>query len=80
MEYQKFTELYFFDNETSLEGFFKIDTKVWQELCEEEEADCTLTDDENIWSDYGLTIGVNGSISLTVDTTDGFFIVDIVKA
>lgn len=79
MEYQKFTELYFFDNETSLEGFFKIDTKVWQELCEEE-ADCSLTDDETIWSDYGLTIGVNGSISLTVDTTDGFFIVDIVKA
>lgn len=79
MEYQKFTELYFFDNETSLKGFFKIDTKVWQELCEEE-ADCSLTNDETIWSDYCLTIGVNGSISLTVDTTDGFFIVDIVRA
>lgn len=80
MKYQKFTELYFFDNETSLEGFFKIDTKVWQELCEEEEADCTLTDDETIWSDYGLCVGVNGVVSLTVDATDGFFIVDIVKA
>ncbi len=79
MEYQKFTELYFLDNETSLEGFFKIDTKVWQELCEEK-VNCSLTDDEIIWSDYGLTIGVNGSISLTVDTTDGFFIVDIIKA
>ena len=78
MEYQKFTELYFLDNETSLEGFFKIDTKIWQELVWQEESD--LTDDETIWSDYGLTIGVNGSISLTVDTTDGFFIVDIVKA
>ena len=77
MEYQKFTELYFFDNDTPLEGFFKIDTKVWQELCEEE---CGLTDDEIIWSDYGLTIGVNGVVSLTVDTTDSFFIVDIVKA
>ena len=78
MEYQKFTELYFFDNDTPLEGFFKIDTKLWQELAEE--GNCGLTDDETIWSDYGVTIGVNGVISLTVDTTDGFFIVDIVKA
>ena len=77
MEYQKFTELYFYDNETSLEGSFKVDTKIWQELCEEE---ADLTDDETIWSDYGLCVGVNGVISLTVDTTDGFFIVDIVKA
>jgi hypothetical protein len=77
MEYQKFTELYFYDNETSLEGSFKVDTKIWQELCEEE---ADLTDDETIWSDYGLIVGVNGVISLTVDTTDGFFIVDIVKA
>jgi len=46
---------------------------VWQE-----ESD--LTDDETIWSDYGLCVGVNGVISLTVDATDGFFIVDIVKA
>ena len=79
MEYQKFTELYFFDNETSLEGFFKVDIKIWQELCEEE-TDCSLTDDETIWCDYGLTVGVNGVVSLTVDATDGFFIVDIVKA
>lgn len=77
MEYQKFTELYFYDNETSLEGSFKVDTKIWQELCEEE---ADLTDDETIWSDYGLIVGVNGVISLTVDTTDGFFIVDIIKA
>ncbi len=77
MEYQKFTELYFYDNETSLEGSFKVDTKIWQELCEEE---ADLTDDETIWSDYGLCVGVNGVISLTVDATDGFFIVDIVKA
>ena len=77
MEYQKFTQLYFLDNETSLEGFFKVDTKIWQELCEEE---ADLTDDETIWSDYGLIVGVNGVISLTVDTTDNFFIVDIVKA
>lgn len=77
MEYQKFTELYFYDNETSLEGSFKVDTKIWQELCEEE---ADLTDDETIWSDYGLIVGVNGVISLTVDTTDNFFIVDIVKA
>jgi len=79
MEYQKFTHLYFFDNETSLDGFFKIDTKLWQELCEEE-TKCSLTNDETIWSDYSLTVGVNGVISLTVDATDGFFIVDIVKA
>lgn len=79
MEYQKFTQLYFFDNESSLDGFFKIDTKLWQELCEEE-TECSLTDDETIWSDYGLTVGANGVISLTVDATDGFFIVDIVKA
>lgn len=77
MEYQKFTELYFYDNETSLEGSFKVDTKIWQELCEEE---ADLTDDETIWSDYGLIVGVNGVISLTVDTTDNFFIVDIIKA
>lgn len=77
MKYQKFTELYFYDNETSLEGSFKVDTKIWQELCEEE---ADLTDDETIWSDYGLIVGVNGVISLTVDTTDNFFIVDIVKA
>ena len=79
MEYQKFTHLYFFDNESSLDGFFKIDTRLWQELCEEE-TECSLTDDEIIWSDYGLTVGANGVISLTVDATDGFFIVDIVKA
>ena len=79
MKYQKFTELYFFDNESSLEGFFKIDTKFWQGLCEEEK-EYSLTDDETIWSDYGLTVGVNGVVSLTVDATDGFFIVDIVKA
>lgn len=78
MKYQKFTQLYFLDNETSLEGFFKVDTKIWQELVWQEETD--LTDDETIWSDYGLTVGVNGVISLTVDATDGFFIVDIVKA
>jgi len=78
MKYQKFTQLYFLDNETSLEGFFKIDTKIWQELTWQEESD--LTDDETIWSDYGLCVGVNGVISLTVDATDGFFIVDIVKA
>lgn len=77
MKYQKFTELYFYDNETSLEGSFKVDIKIWQELCEEE---ADLTDDETIWSDYGLIVGVNGVISLTVDTTDNFFIVDIVKA
>ncbi len=78
MEYQKFTQLYFLDNETSLEGFFKVDTKIWQELVWQGESD--LTDDETIWSDYGLCVGVNGVISLTVDATDGFFIVDIVKA
>jgi len=78
MEYQKFTQLYFLDNETSLEGFFKIDTKIWQELAWQEESN--LTDDETIWSDYGLCVGVNGVISLTVNATDGFFIVDIVKA
>ena len=78
MKYQKFTQLYFLDNETSLEGFFKVDTKIWQELAWQEEND--LTDDETIWSDYGLCVGVNGVISLTVDATDGFFIVDIVKA
>lgn len=78
MKYQKFTELYFLDNETSLEGYFKIDTKIWQELAWQEESD--LTDDETIWSDYGFCVGVNGVVSLTVDATDGFFIVDIVKA
>lgn len=79
MEYQKFTELYFLDNDTALQGYFKVDTKIWQELVWEG-ADCNLTDDETIWSDYGLCVGVNGVISLTVDATDGFFIVDIVKA
>lgn len=78
MKYQKFTQLYFLDNETSLKGFFKIDIKIWQELVWQGESD--LTDDETIWSDYGLCVGVNGVISLTVDATDGFFIVDIVKA
>ena len=76
MKYQKFTQLYFLDNETSLKGFFKIDIK--KELVWQGESD--LTDDETIWSDYGLCVGVNGVISLTVDATDGFFIVDIVKA
>lgn len=77
MKYQKFTELYFCENDTPLEGLFKINTEIWQELSAEDE--CPLTDDENIWCDYCFSVGYNGVISLRVDE-DNFFIVDIIKA
>ena len=77
MEYQKFTELYFCENDTPIEGYFKVNAKIWLEL--QIDNDCPLTDDETIWKDYCFSVGYNGVISLKVDT-DGFFIVDIVKA